>query len=348
MKLRAFAIGSFAALAVACGSPGGSTDTTPQPTPSNEPVPGAIEVDYQFQGVEQPTRVDVLLIDANATGQTCATVPYTPTQNIAGQQNNLPPTAVTRFETLDDGDRWLVYVIGYRNNNIRVADACHDNISVRADQTTTVAIDLLNRPLDVAGEYDTTLALNLELPDDVVDTLLLLDFACNSLGLDPEICDITSGVLDILTSMDVDATWVLTQNGEVVSGEMVWNTVEGQDVGQWDLVSGGFTAEIPGATGLQFKAHTLEIKFDQLVLFLLEDVMEVNLGQLGPVVGIVADYLADELVSDITILDATGTAADPNTDGLADLLDGEMDAQVTFPAFDYTHDFTFDWDAERI
>ena len=324
------------------GGPGGPT---PSATPN--PVAGSIQVTYQFSGVEAPTRISVLLIDGNTTGLTCQSLAYKPTQGIEAQQNNLPATGVSSFPNLTDGSRWIVFASGSRGNNVRVADACIDNITVRRDETTSLALTLLNRPLNVSGDFDTSLKLNLELPGDVVTTLLLLDLGCQALGLGAQYCDITSELIDILTDLDVEATWAMSQTGGVVSGEMIWNSVQGVDVGQWDLVSGGFIAEIPGATGLQFKAHSLGINFDELVMFLIQDVMEVDLGLLAPIVGIVIDMLADELVSDITIVDAVGTAVDTTNDGVAETITGEMDATISFPAMNYTHEFTIDWNASR-
>ena len=335
-------------VAVGCGRPAGPSNPGPtdEPTPAQ---PGNVTVNYVFQGVENPTRVNVLLIDAETAGISCDNIPYNPTSGVIAQQTNLPVQGAAGFNNVAPGDKWLVFSVGFKANGVRVADTCHDQITVRENETSVVDLTLKNRALEVTGSFDTQMKINLDLPTEAVQILMLLDIACQQL-LDPSdpICQISSTLVNYLLDLDVDATWVLTQYGDTITANVKWNKVEGHDVGQWDLVSGGFTIEIPGATGLTFKTpDSLEIKLDQLIPFLIQDVMGVNLGQFGSVVGVVLDYLSEDLISDITVVSGQGTATDSTNDGVAESLVGDLECSIEFPVLDYTHDFSMDYNSIR-
>lgn len=333
--------------ATGCGaSKDASTDGgEPTPTPTPEATEGALDVDWAFSGVEAPTKVRILVIDGDASGYTCSTLPFSPTAGIVEDKANLPINGSAVFDPVAEGSKYLVVGIGTKTNGTRVAMACHDQVNVVGGDRTAVTLGLTNWVADMNGVYDVTHNVNLGLPSGVQSALLAFQAACGILQA-PELCNIVNEVTDIVTSMDVTAQWTIDQApGGGFNGEVVWTHVEGIDVGTYEILDGTFVGEVPGSTQMTYKDFNVQLHVGNLVLMILQDVIGLDLGDYGVYGAILVNALADNYVSPMTF-SGTGALADTTpVDGVNEKITGALAGHLEVGSFE--HDFAMDYAAAR-
>lgn len=309
----------------------------------NRPGEGDLNVEYDFQGVESPDKVSVYIVDGKETGWTCANMPYNPADDAFDHVRNLPLTGTTDFAALPESGQWIVWAIGTASG-VHVADACRDRVRIRRDELTSVILTLENTPLRAQGKFNSDLELSFDLPSEAIGTLVAFDIACQSFDINEDLCKISNAVANLLTDLDVKAAWQINQNGDAIRGTMEWIEVEGKDVGpEWKLVEGGFNGEVPGATQVEITTYDMKVNMDQLVLFMIQEVMGYDLDDYGPQV----ELVIDGFVSDLVFYDGYASLYDNNFDGQAESISGVFDAQIDLPAFDYEHRFDLGWTAYR-
>ena len=341
----------FAALAAVtalsgCGaSKEGASNEDGEPTPTPESTIGELDVDWSFSGVEAPSKVRILVIDGDTSNYTCETLPFTPSLGIVENKANLPVNGSAIFDDIAEGNEYLVVAIGEKSNGTRVAIDCHDQVNVVGDETTNVVLALKNVAADMNGVYDVAHNVELGLPSGVVSALLGIQAVCGLIDA-PELCDIADQVHEIVTSMDVTAEWTLDQNSTgSFDGEVVWLTIEGQDIGTWEILDGQFVGEVPGATTLDYKDFNLQLHVGNLTLFILEEVLNLDLGNYGYYGSVLVNALADNYVSPLTF-DGQGVIADvAPADGVADKITGDLSGHLQVGSFG--HDFSMDYLATR-
>lgn len=328
-----------------CGASKEGAADGPDPTPTPESTIGELDVDWTFSGVEAPSKVRIFVIDGDTSAYTCETLPFSPSLGIVENKANLPVNGSAIFDDVAEGNKYLVIAIGEKSNGTRVAFDCHDQVNVVGAETTNVVLELENIAADMNGVYDVAHNVNLELPDGVVSALLLIQAACGFLNA-PELCDIAAEVHDIVTSLDVTAKWTLDQNSTgQFDGEVVWLTIQGQDIGTWEILDGQFIGEVPGATTLNYKEFHLQLHVGNLTLFILEEVLDLDLGSYGYYGALLVNALADNYVSPLSF-DGTGTIQDvAPADGVADRITGDLSGHLQVGSFN--HDFSMDYLATR-
>ena len=322
---------------------GGNPDPNPTPTPVS--TQGELNVAWSFSGVEAPSKVRLLVIDGDASGYTCSTLPFSPTAGIVENKGNLPVNGTAVFDPVSEGNKYLVIGIGEKSDGTRVALDCHEQVNVVGGEETSVTLALENVVADMNGVYGVTHNVNLGLPDEVEATLLIIQAACGQLNA-PELCNIVSEVNQIVTSMDVTAQWTLDQrlDGEF-DGVVQWLTIEGQDVGTYQLLDGSFVGEVPGATQLNYKDFYVQLHVGNLALFILEEVLDLDLGDYGYYGSLVVNALADNYVSPLTF-QGTGVLSDAAPrDGVTEKITGNLAGHLEIGDFD--HDFSMDYLATR-
>lgn len=330
-----------------CGSSkdGASGDDGPDATPTPQSTIGELDVDWTFSGVEAPSKVRLLVLDGDANGYTCETLPFSPSAGIVESKTNLPVNGSAIFDEVVEGNEYLVVAIGEKSNGTRVALDCHDQVNVVGDETTMVTLQLENVAADMNGVYGVAHNVELGLPDGVVSALLGIQAVCGVIDA-PELCDIADQVHDIVTSLDVTAEWTLDQNSTgQFDGEVVWLTIEGEDIGSYEILDGSFIGEVPGATRLDYKDFNLQLHVGNLTLFVLEEVLNLDLGNYGVYGSILVNALADNYVSPLSF-DGQGTIVDVSpADGVADKIEGDLAGHLQIGNFG--HDFSMDYLATR-
>ncbi len=317
-------------------------DDDPDPEPGTE---GTVDIRYTFSGTEAPNRVKVFVLDGNVGGQNCGNLPFVPTQGIVATRSGLPISGSVSFDNVEEGTRYVVVAYGEKSNGVRVAEACQDGINVIAEETTLVELTLENWVADTNGNYLVEQNLNMGLPSNITNVLLGLQAVCGLLQNASELCNVVSEVNDIVTSLDVVSQWTITEQVDgTFLGEVQWLTVEGQDVGAYELVSGGFTGEVPGSTTMNYKNYQLDVEMGNLVLFILEEVLDLDLGNYGTYGAIVVNALADNYLSPLTF-SGTGAMSDTNADGMTDKITGNLAGHLQVGSFN--HDFAMDYVALR-
>lgn len=337
---------AVATLTTACGSSkAGATDDDENPTPTPVETDGQLAVDWAFTGVEAPSKIRVLVIDGDTSGYTCSTLPFNPTAGIVENKANLPVTGNAVFNDVAEGNKYLVVGIGEKANGTRVALDCHDQVNVVGGEETAVTLALKNVVADMNGIYAVGHEVNLGLPNQVVTALLGIQAVCGYLNA-PELCDIADQVTDIVTSMDVTGEWTIDQNTDgTFSGEVKWLTIEGQDIGTWEILDGTFVGEVPGATQMEYKDFHLQLHVGNLTLFILEEVINLDLGDYGVYGAILVNALGDNYVSPLTF-EGTGTLTDLSpVDGVTEKIDGGLVGHLEVGSFQ--HDFALDYLAAR-
>ena len=305
---------------------------------------GDLTVEFDFNGVEIPEKVTIYVLDG-AENLKCSDLEYTPETGLFDYTRNLPVEGDVSFVDLPDDRRWIVYGVGSANNGVRVAHDCKDNIRIRNNQLTMVELELENVPMGMDGSFRSDMELDLQPPTQMLVLLVAFDIACNAADLGEGTCAISSAVANVLADLDVKVRWDMNQRYDAIRGEMIWEAVEGVPVGpEWKLVTGGFNGEIPGATGVVLTTNDLKIHMDQVVLFVIQEVEGYDLDNYGPQV----ELIMESFVSDMKLLKGTALAVDNNFDGEADVIIGEMDAEITFPQFNNaTHALTLEWYSQR-
>lgn len=342
---------SFAALVAlatlsGCGSDKApATGDGPDPTPTPVSTEGELDVSWSFSGVEAPSKVRLLVIDGDASGYTCSTLPFAPAAGIVENKANLPVNGNAVFNPVAEGNRYLVVGIGEKANGTRVALDCHDQVNVVGGAATGVSLSLKNVVADMSGVFGVAHNVNLGLPSGVQSALLAFQAVCGVLNA-PEICNVANQVTNIVTSMDVTAQWTIDRMPDgSFAGQVKWLTIEGQDIGTRQILDGTFVGEVPGATQLTYKDFDLQLHVGNLVLFLLEDVLHLDLGNYGIYGAILVNALADHYVSPLTF-SGTGTLSDVQpVDGVTEKISGQLAGHLQVGSFG--HDFSMDYLATR-
>jgi hypothetical protein len=337
----------LALLACACGSPKTTDHNQPdpqgsQPPPQTDQVPATLRVHFSFAGPEPPERVEIVL----AQDQTpCPQLERQEPGQQASHRTELSAQGTTVFQSVDPGT-YMVWLRGW-TQGMPVAFGCQQAIQVMAGEVTESAVAMENLPLLVDGPQLVKMTVNLHLPPAVQDTLGLLDLACDAAGLG-QVCNITGQVVELVESMDVDAQWHVNQSGAHASGALAWTAIEGADVTDLAVVNGEIHGTIPGATSMVLTPTLLEIHVDRLVRFVIEEMLDIDLGALGPLVSLVLDQLSEILISDIKITGGWADLRDYEGDGITDSMFGTMEATVSFPVVGYEHDLDLDWSATKL
>ena len=340
------ALTALATLTTACGaSKAGAKDDEENPTPTPIETEGELDVDWAFTGVEAPTKVRVLVIDGDTSGYTCSTLPFNMTAGIVENKANLPISGTAVFNDVAEGNKYLVVGVGEKSNGTRVALDCHDQVNVVGGETTSVTLALKNVVADMNGVYAVGHEVNLGLPNEVVTALLGIQAVCGYLNA-PELCDIADQVSDIVTGMDVTGEWTIDANTDgSFSGEVKWLTIEGQDIGNYEILDGTFVGEVPGATQMEYKDFHLQLHVGNLTLFILEEVINLDLGDYGVYGAILVNALGDNYVSPLTF-EGTGSLSDLSpVDGVTEKIDGGLVGHLEVGNFE--HDFALDYLAAR-
>lgn len=346
------ALATFSALvAIAsltgCGSDkaGASNDNEPNPTPTPASTVGELDVDWAFTGAEAPTKVRVLVIDGDASGYTCSSLPFDMTAGIVENKANLPIQGNAVFNDVVQGTKYLVVGVGEKSNGSRVALDCQDQVNVVGGETTSVTLALENVVADMNGVYGVGHEVNLGLPNEVMTALLGLQAVCGYINA-PELCNIVDDVNAIVTDLDVTGEWVIDQQPDgSFLGEVRWLTIEGQDIGTYEILDGTFVGEVPGATQMQYKDFHLQLHVGNLTLFILEEILALDLGDYGTYGALVVNALGDNYVSPLTF-SGTGTLSDAApVDGVTEKIDGGLIGHLEIGSFE--HDFALDYLATR-
>lgn len=344
------ALATFSALvaiaSTGCGSSkAGAKDDDSNPTPTPVETEGDLNVSWSFTGLEAPTRVKVLVIDGDTSGYTCSTLPFNPTAGIVENKANLPVTGNAVFDEVAEGNKYLVVGIGEKTNGTRVALACHDQVNVVGGEDTTVTLNLKNVVADMNGVYAVAHEINLGLPNQVTTALLALQTACGFLNA-PELCNIVAEVNSIVTDLDVTGEWTIDEMTDgSYQGDVQWLTIEGQDIGAYEILDGTFIGEVPGATQMNFKDFNLQLHVGNLTLFILEEVINLDLGDYGVYGAIAVNALGDNYVSPLTF-SGTGTINDlAPVDGISEKISGGLVGHLEIGSFE--HDFALDYLATR-
>lgn len=346
-----FHLATFSALVAlasltGCGSDqAGATGDDTNPTPTPVETEGSLDVDWAFAGIEAPTKVRVLVIDGDTSGYTCSTLPFNMTAGIVENKANLPVTGNAVFQDVAEGAKYLVVGVGEKSNGVRVALDCHDQVNVVGGESTSVTLDLKNVVADMNGVYDVAHEVNLGLPNEVTTALLAIQAVCGYLNA-PELCNVVTEVNSIITDMDVTGTWTVDQQADgSFKGVVAWTTIEGQDIGTYEILDGSFVGEVPGATQMQYKDFNLQLHVGNLTLFILEEVMNLDLGDYGFYGAILVNALADNYVSPLTFA-GTGTLNDVTpVDGVTEKINGGLVGHLEIGNFE--HDFALDYLATR-
>lgn len=335
----------FGATALLAGCGGDSSNPVgSNPTPTPAPTAGTVNVSYTFTGNEAPSKVRLLVIDGDVSGETCTTVAFNPTNGVVAQRGNLPINGTANFTNVSMGSRYLVVAIGEKANGTRVAQACHDQVNVLGGETTQVDLSLENWVASMTGVYYVDQVANIGLPQDIQSALLLLQASCGYLG-DPQLCSMVSQVVDILTSLDVVSEWTIDQNPDgTFKGTVRWVEVAGVDVGTIDLVLGDFTGTVPGSTVMEYSNFTSTIQFGNLVLFIIEDVLGYDLGALGPAGSALITTLAGNYVSPMSFT-GNGVLTDGDFDGVNEKISGNLTGHIEIAS--WQHDFAMSYVATR-
>lgn len=338
------ALGAATMLAGCGAEKSGAEGENPTPTPTAVPNSGTVAVSYAFQGNEAPSKVRLLVIDGDVSGETCTTLAFAPTSGIVADRPNLPINGTANFTNVSIGTKYLVVALGEKTDGTRIAMDCQDQVNVTGGDTTQVDLSLLNWVGDLNGSYLVAQNINLGLPSQIVTALQVFQAACGFLG-NPDLCTIAADVNDIITSMDVVAEWTIDEqiDGTIV-GQVKWITVEGIDVGTINLMQGSFVGEIPGSTGVVFKDFDTALQVGNLVLFVVEDVLGYDLGQFGIPGAALINALAGNYVSPLTF-EGTGVLTDANHDGINEKINGNLTGHLQVSSFG--HDFATDYLATR-
>ena len=338
---------ALAACAAACGGKtvGGGETNTPSTSPTPPDSTGKLDVTYTFAGTEYPNSMELMLIDGAAAGQTCTTLPFHPSSSVIDDQPGLPISGSAEMSGLAPGAKYMVVAFGTKADGTRVAAACHDQVNVVAGQTTQVQLSIANWVADATGVWNVDQHVNIGLPSNVQAILLTLQGFCGVLN-QPQLCNIVDQVTQVLTNMDVVAQWTVNRNPDgTYSGTVKWIKVQGQSIGNMDIADGTFSATVPGSTQMQFKASTVQIQFGNLMLFVVQDVLGYDLGQLGAPGAAFVTSLAGQYVSP---MDFTGLGTMVDTvpqDGKVDTMNGNLTGTIQVSS--WSHDFSMSYAATR-
>lgn len=337
------ALGAATILA-GCGDAKSGAEDNATPTPTAVPNNGTVAVTYTFAGVEAPSKVRLLVIDGDVSGETCTTLAFAPTTGIVADRPNLPVNGSANFTNVSIGTKYLVVALGEKTDGTRIAIDCQDQVNVTGGDTTQVVLSLENWVGDMNGTYLVAQNINLGLPSQITAALQIFQAACGFLG-NADLCTIAADVNDIITSMDVVAEWTIDEqiDGSVL-GQVKWISVEGIDVGTINIMQGTFTGSIPGSTGIIFKDFNTVVQVGNLVVFVIEDVLGYNLGALGTPGAALLTALSGNYISPLTF-EGQGVLTDANQDGINEKINGNLAGHLQISSFG--HDFATDYLATR-
>ncbi|MCO4745194.1 MAG: hypothetical protein KC912_10435 [Proteobacteria bacterium] len=319
---------------------------------STESQPGHIAVQYDFQGVESPSRVSLYLLPTSAAVD-CDALSGNPFDLATDSSRSLPVSGDATFTDLDADSEWLVVGVGALDG-AEVATGCVDGIKIVDNETSFVNLTLENTPVDIQGSYIAVMEFNAGLPVEVIGATLTYDafyddfvgWLCTILEDCTDVQEddtqaVATELLTLYSSLDIEVEWTFAQSADLIHGEMEWKTVEGVvvDEAKWNLIEGSFSGEIPGATQILFTSPDLRINSEELTLFLLEEVM------LRDTTG-KADIL-DPVMPDMLLSTGGALAIDDDFTGQADRISGEMNAVLDFQSLGFAHSFDMIWTAHR-
>ena len=339
--LSLFPVGVFACGPALPTQGGGGTEEPGTPGSGS----GRIQVDYSFQGVEAPAKINLELIDGSQTDLACATLPYEPSNSVMTSQENLPISGLAEFTNIPQGHRWIIRGTGINFNGVRVAEGCLDMISVTQDQATPITLSLENRPLQLSGPYIAAMQTSILQIDSTY--LALISIGCEFIEEIPtNVCSAIVTALQLLGDLDVEANWNFQQTGDSVTGSINWIRLEGFNVTQvpGGLSTGNFSATVVGATKLEFKSFNMTLNTGQLVLFLVEEVLAVSLPDSNMIQSILY-FLSPWLQGQITVPTGSGILADYSFNGSANRIDGVLHAHSAFPDLGFEGDLDISFSA---
>ena len=352
MKKGILSVGALAlcatAIAAGCGSKtngsGETNPTSPTPTQTATPTTGSIDLTWGSTGLTPPAQVKVWLLDSATAGATCAAPPMQPSAGVLQSSTGLSGAGSLTWNTLQPGSTYMVEAMGLNTAGLPMGIACHDQVAVFAGQSTPVTLGLTAFAPNLAGTYDVAQGLNIGLPQDIQDALNGLMAVCNLIGNGTSACTTIDQIVTILTNMPVVAEWTLVQTGPgTYAGTVKWISVDGLDVTQIDLADGTFSAFVSNGSIVSYKDFNTTIQVGNLIIWLIQDVGGLDLGQFGDAGAAFIQAVAAQYVSP---LDFTGDGHVLETpDFAATAIDGNLDGTLTVST--WTHDFSMSYDAVK-
>lgn len=328
-------IAILATSAAACGGSNGSGSTDGTPTPAQD---GSMELDYAFSGAEAPLKVNLLVLD----GGVCDGLAFHPSTGIVRTIDNLPLTASVNVDSIAAATGYVVTASGVNGQGERVAYACEDHVTVSPNMQTQVHLDLVNAVNDVTGIFQVHQDMNVGLPTGIQDALHLVQDVCAVLP--GNLCHIVSDVSGVLTDLQVDSQWTYSKQADgTFMIHIAWQSVQGVDSTGFDLADGGLTMAVPAATGGNLQGN-LQLQYGNLALFVIEKVLNHDLGILGQVGAQVTNLITNTYVAPLPIT-GTLTMTDDTDDGRVDLLAGDMGGHIQIG--NWGHDVTAPFTATR-
>ncbi len=307
---------------------------------------GELRVSWEFKGEERITRARLFLIDGE-DGSTCRQTPFAidaADLRVVEQALRLPEVGTVSFSAVRESEDYLIWGVGFDAAGLPVALGCVDSVGLQGGKETSVHLVLRNRPLQVAGDYAAQMELSFTLPPGFLAAFAAWDISCVVLDLEEESCDLAGRLTAILSDLDVDARWRLSQSAGFVTGELAWTSVEGVPVDpSLVLVEGGFSGRIPGTTVVDVYNSDLYVHVDRVISFVLQEVMEVEVGQMGTQILTTLGSVTSEL----EFVEGAAIVVDEDYDWQADEFDGRLDLVVDYPGFDFSHELELDWSSVR-
>ncbi|MEO0815438.1 MAG: hypothetical protein AAFY60_21445, partial [Myxococcota bacterium] len=279
-------------------------------------------------------------------GMDCRNTPFFEEVQISSiASRDLPLSGEAQFTNVPRGEMWMVRLVGYTPTGAPVAFGCQDFVAVEDGEVTRTSVMGQNRPLVVAGDYESDLTFDFELPTDVLSVLTALDVTCAIINLGGA-CDLVSGLSTTLSDLDVRARWTLDARDSSVTGLMEWTEVEGVDVkGQYDLVTGGFRGRIVGTDDLEISSDDLSVNMDEVLRFVLVEVLEADVN--SSMINVIVDA-TDTLTTDLMMSAADASLTDNDFDLIVDRFNGTFDVAIELPQLEQARELEVSWSAERV
>ncbi|MEM6731053.1 MAG: hypothetical protein AAF658_05830 [Myxococcota bacterium] len=334
MNKTLIAVLAFGAFTTACGS-----DVAPDR--------GEVVVAYDFDDKALLERASVYLVRGDANSR-CGDQPFLNVSSIASELRvDLPLTGEVTFNSLDEGDFWMAWVTGSTSAGTPVAFDCQDFIRVREGEETRTTLIGRTRPLDISGVYESDMTFDFELPTQALGILQAANvLGCSIFNLQTELCDVIDALNTTLSDLDVTAQWQLSQQNDAVNGRLFWTEVEGVSVKQgFNLATGGFRARIAGTTSLQIVSEDLKVNMDEVLEFVIVEVMDSDLDQ--DLVEAIADA-TDTFTTDLSLVAGDASVVDFDFDWVADSFNGTFDMSIELPQLEQARDLEVRWSAERM
>ncbi|MGB0678079.1 MAG: hypothetical protein ACPGUV_00280 [Polyangiales bacterium] len=301
---------------------------------------GEVEVTYDFNGTESPTRVSLYLIE-RAKGR-CNTLDLEP-DSTYDSERNLSPEGTYTFDEIPAG-RWTMLAIGYAGS-VPVARDC-EQFELSVGEIEEVNLSLRNEPVELDGTYSGILEIGLGQSTELTTALLALDIACQTnlnLPAGDVLCQLAGPLGELLQNFRVKAAWTMNSVGDNTQGQMEFLEIENIPVSRdYRLVDGTFSGFAPGSTDIEITSNLTRINVDEVARFLLEEV----LGRRLSVVGLSIDRLTSVFVEDIRYDGESVEVLSVGNDGRAQSVRIEMNGSLSSTFFG-TSDVNINVDASR-